>query len=36
MDAYKEVRKNAVVSVQNHTYKDRAEQIIKTMFSQDK
>lgn len=36
MDAYKEVRKNAVASVQNHTYKDRAEQIIKTMFSQDK
>jgi hypothetical protein len=29
MDAYIEVRKNAVISVQNHTYKERAEEIIR-------
>ena len=32
MDAYKEVRKNAVTSVQNHTYKERAEEIVQKMF----
>jgi spore maturation protein CgeB len=35
-DAYKEVRKNAVISVQNHTYKERAEVIINKIFSTDK
>jgi spore maturation protein CgeB len=28
MDAYEKVRKNAVISVQKHTYKERAEEII--------
>lgn len=32
MDAYKKVRENAVISVQNHTYKERAEEIINKMF----
>ncbi len=32
LDAYVNVRKNAVISVQNHTYKERAEQIINKLF----
>jgi spore maturation protein CgeB len=36
MDAYRMVRKNAVISVQNHTYKERAEEIINRMFRTDK
>jgi spore maturation protein CgeB len=32
MDAYKKVRENAVISVQNHTYKERAEEIINKIF----
>ena len=35
MAAYKAVRKNAVTSVQNHTYKERAEEIINKIFSAD-
>jgi Uncharacterized protein conserved in bacteria len=31
-DAYIKVRKNAVISVQNHTYKERAEEIISKVF----
>ena len=32
MDQYMKVRKNAVMSVQNHTYKERAEEIINKVF----
>ena len=32
MDEYVKVRKNAVMSVQHHTYKERAEEIIKRVF----
>ncbi len=32
MDAYNKVRENAVISVQNHTYKERAEEIISKIF----
>ncbi len=32
LDAYLNVRKNAVISVENHTYKERAEDIIKLIF----
>lgn len=32
IDAYEKVRKNAVISVKNHTYKDRAEEIISKIF----
>jgi spore maturation protein CgeB len=35
-DDYIKVRKNAVISVQNHTYKERAEEIINKIFSTDK
>ena len=31
-DAYDKVRKNAVISVQNHTYKERAEEMIRKIF----
>ncbi len=32
VDAYNKVRENAVISVQNHTYKERAEEIISKIF----
>jgi spore maturation protein CgeB len=34
MDDYIKVRKNAVISVQNHTYKERAEEILNKVFMQ--
>ncbi len=34
-DDYLKVRKNAVISVQKHTYKERAEEIINKIFSTD-
>ncbi len=33
-DAYKKVRENAVISVQKHTYKERAEEILNQTFPQ--
>ncbi len=35
-DEYRKVRKNAVISVQKHTYKERAEEIISKLFQTDK
>jgi hypothetical protein len=35
LDDYIKVRKNAVISVQNHTYKERAEEIINKIFKTD-
>jgi hypothetical protein len=35
VDDYIKVRKNAAISVQNHTYKERAETIIDKIFKKD-